>query len=168
MPKLREIVPLNEGVLGAIGRVGRAVGHHAKNVVRNYHLLRYRAASVRKVLGMSKIKQKIKTATGINFVQRWTDKNRLKQRIKGKKILGFSWYNNRAMTKYREIKNHRYVRTFNNMQGHHYGTNTTRANHSLRFSKLRPKDKAKARVHSRVRRVKAFKPPKQSIDLAKR
>jgi hypothetical protein len=168
LPRLREIVPLREGIIGkvvrTVGKVGRAVGHHARNVVRNYHVLRYRAASARKVLGMSRIKQKVKSATGINFVQRWTDKNRLKQRFKSK----IGWYNNRAMTKYREFKNHRYVRTFNNMEKGKYPSTKTRANHTLRFSKLRPKDKSKARVHSKVRRVKGFKPPKQALDLAKR
>jgi len=47
-------------------------------------IFRYRKPSVKNLLGVTKIKRKIKKATGISTVERWTKPSRIKQTLKQK------------------------------------------------------------------------------------
>lgn len=133
-----------------------------KNVVKSvrdkadkWKKIRYRAASIAQFAGVSELKQKVKTKLGINFIQRWTNPSRVKQRVFAKLKI----YNNPVMTKIREISKGKIIRTLNNMR--------PTEGRSLRFNKLKTYE-PKARPSRQIPKSKyAYKPLKQAKDVTK-
>ena len=177
---MKSFKEFNEGIFGEIG----SSISNAANKIGNIHalgqsLFRFRGISPNKVLGISKIKQRVKTATGINFLNRNFTPNRIKMRVKNylgiyggpthkddgsKKIVPkvFDTLNlphpKDVMTRYREMKHGRLFRTLSNTRSN--------PNDQMKFNKLKTTE-PKAKARNQIAKSKfGYKPPKQRKNVA--
>lgn len=62
-------------------------------------IIRYRKPSIKTILGVTRIKKKVKKQLGINAVERWTKPSRIKQRF----FYRINWYKFPVFTFYRQV-----------------------------------------------------------------